>query len=79
VPFLAHKSCPGLEGYSTIRRSCKRSAPKEGSTMLIKAVTFVSNLVIPLMIATICVAGYIKKVKIYETFIEAQKKALPLQ
>jgi spore maturation protein B len=42
--------------------------------MLIKAVTFVSNLVIPLMIATICVAGYIKKVKIYETFIEGAKE-----
>jgi spore maturation protein B len=41
--------------------------------MLIKAVTFASNLVIPLMIAAICVAGYLKKVKIYETFIEGAK------
>lgn len=42
--------------------------------MLISAVTLASNLVIPVMIATICVAGYIKKVKIYETFIEGAKE-----
>ena len=42
--------------------------------MLIKAVTLTSNLVIPLMIAAICIAGYIKKVRIYETFIEGAKE-----
>ena len=42
--------------------------------MLIKAVTFASNLVIPLMIAAICIVGYIKKVKIYDTFIEGAKE-----
>jgi spore maturation protein B len=41
--------------------------------MLIKAVTFASNLVIPLMIAAICVVGYMKKVKLYETFTEGAK------
>ncbi len=42
--------------------------------MLIKIITFASNLVIPLMIAIICIAGYIKKVNIYDTFIEGAKE-----
>lgn len=44
--------------------------------MLIPAVTFASNLVIPLMITAICIAGYIKKVKIYEMFIEGAKEGV---
>ncbi len=42
--------------------------------MLIRAVTHASNLVIPLMIAAICIAGHIKKVKVYETFIEGARE-----
>ena len=41
--------------------------------MLLKAVAALSNLVVPLMIAVICIAGYAKKVRVYETFIEGAK------
>jgi len=51
-----------------------RKLRRDDLDMLISAVTLASNLVIPVMIATICVAGYIKKVKIYETFIEGAKE-----
>ncbi|NLS45131.1 MAG: spore maturation protein [Firmicutes bacterium] len=39
-----------------------------------KIITYMSNLVIPLIIAIICVTGYIKKIKIYEAFIEGAKE-----
>lgn len=51
----------------------RQYALKEAPVMLIKAIAFASNLVIPLMIAVICLVGHIKKVKIYETFIEGAK------
>ncbi|MEW6301284.1 MAG: nucleoside recognition domain-containing protein [Thermodesulfobacteriota bacterium] len=42
--------------------------------MLVRAVTGVSSVVIPLMILAICLIGRLKGVRVYETFVEGAKE-----
>ncbi len=42
--------------------------------MLVRAVTAASNVMIPLIILTICLVGRLKGVRVYETFVEGAKE-----